>query len=534
MSNRFEQALKKIQEDYDKGIYTGYLNPKEYEDELRSELGHLVGKPIYRAVRLNHENMLDRKNIGIYWTWDKDRAVTYWGHEGDMVVSLEAKATEDNIDWEATIEQWMKPQYNGECEVRLKPKSNIDVSNIWVNKIKKPKSFRAVANNMNLKAIFRHNSVCLYDEAVLVDPKDENYLVYLAESIVGVCDLRYNQSHQAYEIESIAANRGYGMRLIEVLAAAIYPEKFITDRTNRITAAANKLFTKMVHNPNLEVSDIEDDGPFEFSGKKFRAKDKSAFASIKSTLKGELETDIVEEADAFLRHRMSEIYGSIRVTSMNDELQRFIDESGGLYYSFEYLMSSKADERWEEQKEFNESEGEDQSREEWAKSEEDFHLFSGDPSMCFDKAQKLNPNEWLIHFTNSNPIEIIKSGFKGRSVDVIGLTTYYKAGTNQGDLALAFAINDVKPERSSEFGKYGKNAVLFKAKESARAYHWGDEEYQVVFVANTAHSMHPIFGDSSQLTLTDLNGEDILVVDRNNAGLGDIVIQVQKRKTKTR
>lgn len=367
MSSKFEQALRKVQQDYEKGVYTGYLNPIKYEDEIRDELKDLVGKPIYRAVRLNHENMLDRKNIGIYWTWDKDRAVTYRGHEGDIVVSLEAKATEDNIDWVATIEQWMKPQYNGECEVRLKPKSNIDVSNVWVNKIKKPKAFRAVA----------------YEET----------------------------------------------------------------------------------------------------------------------------------------------------TAMNDELQRFIDEAGGLYYSYKYLMSSDADDKWEQQQEWDADDGNIQTREEWAKSEEEFHLTSGDPSMCFNEAQKFDPNEWLIHFTDSNPLEIIKSGFKGRSVDVIGLTTYYKAGTNQGDLALAFAIKDVPhAERHGVFGKYGENAILFKARESARAYHWGDEEYQVVFVANSAHNMHPIFSEDGQLTLTNLRGENIAMVDRDHSGLSELVKLVSSKK----
>jgi hypothetical protein len=143
--SKFDKALQKVQQDYETGVYTGYLDPKKYEKELREELASISGKPIYRAVKLDHENQLDPKSIGIYWTWDKDKAVTYWGHEGTMTVTLESEASDDIVDWEATIEQWIKPQYNGECEVRLKPKAHVEVTNVWVNKIKKDKKFKAVA-----------------------------------------------------------------------------------------------------------------------------------------------------------------------------------------------------------------------------------------------------------------------------------------------------------------------------------------------------------------------------------------------------
>ena len=142
----FEKAFTKVKKDFEDGSLVGFMNPSKYEDDIRSELGSLLGKPIYRAVRVNDEGHLDPKKIGIYWTWDIDKAVAYWG-SGDIKITLETTATDSIIDWESTIEQFLKPQYAGECEVRLKPKARVDINTIWVGKNKQSKKFTAIAES---------------------------------------------------------------------------------------------------------------------------------------------------------------------------------------------------------------------------------------------------------------------------------------------------------------------------------------------------------------------------------------------------
>jgi hypothetical protein len=145
-STPFEKALEKVKKSYEEGGLVGFMSPLKYEDDIRSEIGSLNGKPIYRAVRVNEEGQLDPKKIGIYWTWDIDKAVAYWG-TGDVKITLETVATDSIIDWESTIEQWLKPQYAGECEVRLKPKAQLDINTIWIGKSKQHRKFTAVAES---------------------------------------------------------------------------------------------------------------------------------------------------------------------------------------------------------------------------------------------------------------------------------------------------------------------------------------------------------------------------------------------------
>lgn len=167
----------------------------------------------------------------------------------------------------------------------------------------------AVAKANDLQAIFRHNSLVLFANSFL-DHSGDNQYVQLAEDIIGVCDVRWNASHDSYEITAIKANSGFGMTVVELLASAIYPESLITDRTGRITDAADRLFSRMMTNEYLDKEKIPGAGSDTYSDYKFRAHSGDLFRKHKSNLRGEMETLVIEEGDAFLRHGMQEIYGS--------------------------------------------------------------------------------------------------------------------------------------------------------------------------------------------------------------------------------
>lgn len=220
----------------------------------------------------------------------------------------------------------------------------------------------------------------------------------------------------------------------------------------------------------------------------------------------------------------------------SEEIEMFIGSAGMYYYSYNNLMDEKSDSMWEEQERFNKDEGVEETREEWAKSQEEFHETSGDPSMTFGDAHRVQPSEWLIHFTDANPYDILKDGFRGRDLMIIGLTTYYKAEAYEGNLALAYRLSDIPPGGyygRNQFGKYGKNAVIFKAKDAARAWHNGDEENQTVFDVRGVKSMYPVFGDTDSLTLhSPKKDEPITKVERNNEGLEQIIDRLNRKDLK--
>ena len=224
-----------------------------------------------------------------------------------------------------------------------------------------------------------------------------------------------------------------------------------------------------------------------------------------------------------------------RSQKQNEDFLSFLDSAGKGYFSEKYLLSPEADDRWVEQQEFDADAGVEQTREEWAKEQQEFHQQSGDPSMVFGPAKKVKSTDWLIHFTKANPFEIIENGFKGRELDIIGLTTHYKEGSYPGSLALAYKLEDIPPAyRASEFGKYGKNAIIFKVKEGARAYHYSDEEHQVVFTASTAYSMYPVFDDGGDmLELYDpKKKQSVVKVERSHEGLEQIMNRIKTKNMK--
>ena len=57
--------------------------------------------------------------MGIYWTYDPNSVSAYWGDTELPLWILVGKVKENDIDWNATVAQYMKPEY-AESEIRLK------------------------------------------------------------------------------------------------------------------------------------------------------------------------------------------------------------------------------------------------------------------------------------------------------------------------------------------------------------------------------------------------------------------------------
>jgi hypothetical protein len=192
----------------------------------------------------------------------------------------------------------------------------------------------------------------------------------------------------------------------------------------------------------------------------------------------------------------------------------------------EFYNSPAGDEEWK----YAQEENGETDRKEWAKTESEFWMNAGYPSHFFSSLVKLKPSEWLIHFTDADPDDIVASGFHGRRPDILGLTVAWKEGTNEGDLAMAFPSGRVS-HGSHGFGKYGDNAVIFQAREAVSAYHYSDEETQVVFDVHGVKNAWPIHDEGGMLVVHDpKTGERVLEVDRNQDGVNQIVAFVSMAK----
>ena len=95
------------------------INDPRVESDIRKIYQNIVKKPIYRMVRLDNPSEFDENDLGIYWTYIKDKAKAYWGY-GRYIILITAKVTENDIDWIGTVECQLRAKTAGEEEVRLK------------------------------------------------------------------------------------------------------------------------------------------------------------------------------------------------------------------------------------------------------------------------------------------------------------------------------------------------------------------------------------------------------------------------------
>lgn len=94
----------------------------------------------------------------------------------------------------------------------------------------------------------------------------------------------------------------------------------------------------------------------------------------------------------------------------------------------------------------------------------------------------LPSNEWLIHFSN-NAEDIKYSGFQKGMDDLrrLGLTTHFTDEAKKfGGYNFAFIADSKDAALAAKNGKYGNEAVMFKG-TGIQVYHFGDNEYQVIF-----------------------------------------------------
>lgn len=150
-----EQAWTEYKTKYNAGDYVGFFPPKEsmIREANQNWQPILDGSGyIYRAISLPEKNLDLNRPVGIFWTWNPDRAHVYWGDlsEDQWIAVLTARVTPDAVDWLGTIEQEMSHQYSGEDEIRLKEGAAVELQEIeWI--APKDQNFRSEIENKKIK-----------------------------------------------------------------------------------------------------------------------------------------------------------------------------------------------------------------------------------------------------------------------------------------------------------------------------------------------------------------------------------------------
>ena len=125
--SNIEDAFEYIKSHQDD--YIGYFKLDEvFEAEIKEALtGHKI---LYRCISAKDISDIDQGDLGLYWTWDRDKAQCYWGSEDESKFILKARFDDADVDWLETVEQYLKPQYAGESEIRLKKDAIVDLLDI--------------------------------------------------------------------------------------------------------------------------------------------------------------------------------------------------------------------------------------------------------------------------------------------------------------------------------------------------------------------------------------------------------------------
>lgn len=121
--------------------------------------------------------------------------------------------------------------------------------------------------------------------------------------------------------------------------------------------------------------------------------------------------------------------------------------------------------------------------------------------LFFNEVSKMPVGSWAIHFTN----ESFNVFSKGTTLEGLALSSHKTKkdvvnceknltddiGTAEVVFGFAFSALDRNVLRMG-LDKYGRNAVLFQVDGAVRAWHIGDEEYQMVFPLCSEYNAIPI------------------------------------------
>lgn len=152
----------------------------------------------------------------------------------------------------------------------------------------------------------------------------------------------------------------------------------------------------------------------------------------------------------------------------------------------------------------------------------------GSPAyLMLDQAVALPPKTWCVHFTNA---DVFRAFDRGATLEGLHLSTWKREKTfvdcdrnmvleqvGPFEIVWGFAFEASMFEgwvKSDNYRvksrKYGKNAILFQTDCAVRAWHHGDEEWQVIFPLCSERNLVPFVMeyDGQQRETVRVEGDD--------------------------
>lgn len=123
LSDKGKQVYKS--KDFNKSIFENQFDEYGAYDKILDNLTDNGVIKIWRSISFGkgdkvdvYTNASNYKGVGVYWSWDEDKAEAYWGErDGDEYI-LHGLVRPDDINWQNTI---YKSAYHlkNECEIEL-------------------------------------------------------------------------------------------------------------------------------------------------------------------------------------------------------------------------------------------------------------------------------------------------------------------------------------------------------------------------------------------------------------------------------
>lgn len=146
--------------------------------------------------------------------------------------------------------------------------------------------------------------------------------------------------------------------------------------------------------------------------------------------------------------------------------------------------------------------------------------------LYFSEVKKLPTGTWCLHFTNRDPFDAFEYGttLEGmalsthkRDKDAVDCERNLSEDIGVAETIFGFAFQALGGQAgmtrldimSYGLSKYGDNAILFQTDGGVRAWHVGDEEYQVIFPLCSEYGVIPLMNpDPAEIKIQTEGGEE--------------------------
>lgn len=155
--------------------------------------------------------------------------------------------------------------------------------------------------------------------------------------------------------------------------------------------------------------------------------------------------------------------------------------------------------------------------------------------LYFSEVKKLPAGTWCVHFTRHDAFDVFEQGttleglalsMHKKEKDPVDCEKNLTEDIGSAEVVYGFAFEASERNVLSRGQKYGQNAVLFQTDAGVRAWHIGDEEYQVIFPLCSEYNVIPLIDPSpGDIRIETEGGEEAVF-----KSLDEVIAYVQGRE----